>query len=104
MRRSAMDEQVADPSEEALLAELQEMAVESAPRRFALCVLDVGQDDGAVLGWGLALPDEAIAYLYREAGPCVSILRAPTAARFPRMLRRAGDVKLLWIDAAPPEL
>lgn len=93
-----------NPTAESLLAEIADLSVEEAPRRFALCVVDVEQDDGVVLGWGLAMADEAIAYLYGETAPSMSILRAASATRFPRMLRRVGDVKLLWIDAACPDV
>jgi len=91
----------ASPTEESLLAEMADLSAEEAPRRFALCTVDVEQDDGVVLGWGLALPDEAIAYMYDENIPSMSILRATAATRFPRMLRRAGNVRLIWVDAEP---
>jgi hypothetical protein len=105
----------ARPTEESLLAEMADLSAEEAPRRFALCTVDVEEDDGAVLGWGLALADEAIAYMYGEAiagahdevndcahdenVPTMNILRASSATRFPRMLRRAGNVRLIWVDA-----
>ena len=83
------------PTEEDLLAEMADLSAEEAPRRFALCTVDVEQDDGVVL----ALPDEAIAYMYGETDVSMSILRATAATRFPRMLRRAGNVRLIWVDA-----
>lgn len=94
----------ASPTEESLLAELADLSTGYAPRRFALCVVDVERDDGVVLGWGLALPDEALAYLHHAATPTAGILRAPSATCFPPMLSSVGDVKLWWIDAVEPDL
>jgi hypothetical protein len=83
----------------ALLAELAELAAEAAPRRFAICLLDPERDDGVVLGWGLALEGQAVAYVPAEdcGRPCLICARSP--AQLPRMLRCTGDVRLVWIDA-----
>jgi hypothetical protein len=87
--------------EERLLKELAELAAESAPRRFALCLLDADHDDGVVLGWGLALDDQAIAYVPADGRRPPSLLCAGSLARLPKLVRRDGDVRLVWIDAEP---
>jgi hypothetical protein len=101
---AVFDKSQIPPSEQGLLAELRDLSAESAPRRFALCVLDVERDDGVVLGWGLADDHEAIAYLPREDCSTPGFLSAGSATRIPRMLRRTGDVRLIWIDAEPTDL
>ena len=84
---------------ERLLKELTELSVESAPRRFAICLLDADRDDGVVLGWGLALEDQAVAYVPADGCRPPSLLCAASLARLPRLVRRDGDVRLIWIDA-----
>jgi hypothetical protein len=56
-----------------------------------------------VLGWGLADDEQAIAYMTADDSPRPQFLCSPSAARFPRLLRRGGDVRLIWIDAGPTE-
>lgn len=89
--------------EQSLLAELAELAAETAPRRFALCALDVRGDDGAVIGWGLAFDAEVIAYL-SCGGRAGSVVRARTAIMARRLVARLGDVRLIWLDEAPPDV
>ncbi|HZE30823.1 MAG TPA: hypothetical protein VE198_05220 [Actinoallomurus sp.] len=84
-----------------LLKELTELSAESAPRRFAICLLDVDHDDGIVLGWGLALDDQAVAYVPADGGGPPSLLCSSSLARLPKLLRRDGDLRLIWIDAQP---
>ncbi|GAA2107249.1 hypothetical protein [Actinomadura alba] len=81
----------------ALLAEAAELAAETAPRRYSVCALDVEAEDGAVLAWGLAFPGRAVLCKLdgRPAGTFVS------AESSMRMLRRRGEVRLIWIDPDP---
>lgn len=85
--------------QERLLKELTELSAESAPRRFAICLLDVDHDDGVVLGWGLALDDQAVAYVPADGCRPPSLVCAGSLARLPKLVRRDGDVRLIWIDA-----
>lgn len=81
--------------ERALMAELTEMSVESAPRRFALCEVWADVEDAGVVGWGMAFDDEALLYL-----PQSSVLgRLSSAHRALKMCARGGDRRLVWIDA-----
>jgi hypothetical protein len=93
----------AGPIRERLLKELTELSAESAPRRFAICLLDVDHDDGVVLGWGLALEDQAIAYVPADDCRPPSLLCSGSLARLPKLVHRDGDVRLIWIDAEPAE-
>ena len=86
-----------------LLRELTELSADSAPRRFAVCLVDVEHDDGVVLGWGLALDDQAIAYVPADGCGPPSLFCSSPLARLPKLLCRDGDVHLIWIDAAPAE-
>jgi hypothetical protein len=86
-----------------LLGELTELSTASAPRRFAICLLDVDHDDGVVLGWGLSLDDQAIAYVPADGCGPPSLLCSGSLARLPKLLRRDGDVRLIWIDGEPAE-
>ena len=89
--------------EEQLIAELTELSAESAPRRFAICLLDVDHEDGVVLGWGLAVDDQAVTYVPADGRGPSGLLCASSLARLPRLVRRDGDVRLIWIDAETPE-
>jgi hypothetical protein len=86
-------------TENGLLAELAELSAEAAPRRFAICRLDTERDDGVVLGWGLALEDQAVAYVPAEGcgRPCLVSCGSP--ARLPDLLCPSGDIRLIWIDS-----
>ncbi|MEV0405445.1 hypothetical protein [Actinoallomurus sp. NPDC050550] len=88
--------------EQRLLAELVELSVETAPRRFALGLLDIQQDDGAVVGWGLDFGNEAIAYV-PTGGSCQRLIRAETADRARRLVARRADVRLIWLDSPVPQ-
>jgi hypothetical protein len=89
--------------QDGLLKELTALSAESAPRRFAICLLDVDHDDGVVLGWGLALDDQALAYVPADGSGPPSLLCSNSLARLSKLLRREGDVRLIWIDAEPAE-
>jgi hypothetical protein len=89
--------------QERLLKELTELSAAAAPRRFAVCLLDVDHDDGVVLGWGLALDDQAIAYVPADGCRPPSLLCAGSLARLPKLVCRDGDARLIWIDAEPAE-
>ncbi|MCO6008769.1 hypothetical protein NE236_27720 [Actinoallomurus purpureus] len=83
--------------EQRLLAELVELSAETAPRRFALGLLDIQHDDGAVVGWGLDFGDEAIAYLPVDDS-FQRFLRTGSADHARRLLARRDDVRLIWLD------
>jgi hypothetical protein len=85
--------------ENGLLAELTELSAEAAPRRFAICLLDTDRDDGVVLGWGLALDDQAIAYVPAEGCGQPCLVCSGSAEQLPKLLCRSGDARLIWIDA-----
>jgi hypothetical protein len=91
------------PIEERLIRELTELSAESAPRRFAICLLDVAHEDGVVLGWGLAVDDQAVAYVPADGHGPSGLLCSSSLARLPRLVRRDGDVRLIWIDAETAE-
>jgi hypothetical protein len=80
--------------EKKLMAELTEMSVESAPRRFALCEVWADDEDAGVVGWGMAFDDEAMLYLpeARVVG------KRSSAQRALRLCARTGDLRLVWID------
>ncbi|WP_252778947.1 hypothetical protein [Actinoallomurus rhizosphaericola] len=92
-------EGVREQAERDLLAELAELSAETAPRRFALGLLDVQCDDGVVVGWGLDFGDEAIVYAPTD-GAGQRLFRTETADRARRLLARRADVRLIWLD--PP--
>jgi hypothetical protein len=89
--------------QERLLEELTELSAEAAPRRFAICLLDVDHDDGVVLGWGLALDDQAVAYVPADGCGPPGLLCSGSLARLPKLVRRDGDVRLIWIDSGDAE-
>lgn len=88
-----------EQAERDLLAELVELSGETAPRRFALGLLGLQHDDGAVVGWGLDFGDEAIVYAPAD-GAGRRLFLAETADRARRLLARRSDVRLIWLD--PP--
>jgi hypothetical protein len=65
--------------------------------RFVVVALAPDGTDGAVLGWGVALPDLAFAYLpeIRFTG------RARTAGDLVKFLRPSLDVHVVWVDPEP---
>ncbi|MEV5704310.1 hypothetical protein [Actinoallomurus sp. NPDC052274] len=88
-----------EEAEHGLLAELVELSAETAPRRFALGLLDFEHDDGVVVGWGLDFGDEAIVYAPTD-GSGQRLFRTETADRARRLVARRADVRLIWLD--PP--
>lgn len=65
--------------------------------RFAVVAIDPDGSDGVALGWGIALPDLAFAYLpqIRFTG------RARTAGELLDLLRPSLDAHLIWVDPEP---
>ncbi|GAA2070885.1 hypothetical protein [Actinomadura alba] len=85
------------------MTQLTEMSAEHAPRRFSLCLVDREVDDAAVVGWGMAFADGAVAYLPGdpEMGGRRRVMYVPTADRARHRLSRLADVRLIWIDPDP---
>lgn len=84
--------------------EAAELAAEQAPRRFALCWIDVDEEDGGVLYWGLEFRD-GDAVVCGDSGRSFGIFQGAEAAR--RRFSRARTVTLVWLDGprrpdAPP--
>jgi hypothetical protein len=80
----------------ALQQEVAELAAEEAPRRFAICWVDVEEDDGGVLCWGLQFRDGE-ALVHHDDGAWSGRFESAEVAR--RMLARTRTVTLVWIDA-----
>ena len=83
-------------TEEEFAAELLEMCVDTAPRRFALCGVQECED-GEVIGWGLAVAGWAVVCSPR--GHRLGDFHSAESAY--RLLSRLGTVRLVWIDPAP---
>lgn len=74
-----------------------EIAVDYAPRRFALGAVTPDFQSGGIFAWGIEFGDEvAVAPL---GGSSVS--RMSSAERAQRIYSKLGDVRLIWIDDAP---
>jgi hypothetical protein len=90
-------------TEEEFAAELTEYAAELTPSRFSVCLVDSEDLDAIVIGWGLALPDRALIYLFRPDDE----FGRPTFMTFTsieRMRRRVchdDAVRLIWVDPEP---
>lgn len=80
--------------EDEFMAELTEISVEFAPRRFALCGVRPNLEDAQVIGWGMAFDDEAMLYLPEDG----TLGRLRSAQRAPRLYGRRGDLRVVWID------
>ncbi|WP_344590655.1 hypothetical protein [Actinomadura vinacea] len=77
------------------MAELTEMSVEFAPRRFALCEVWAEDEDAGVVGWGMAFDDETLLYL-----PHTRVFgRSSSAQTALSRFTRGGGGRLVWIDA-----
>jgi hypothetical protein len=88
-------------TETELMTQLAEMSAEHAPRRFSLCLVDREvDDDAAVVGWGMAFADGAVAYLPGdpEMGGRRRVMYVPTADRARHRLSRLADVRPIRID------
>jgi hypothetical protein len=88
---------------EELAAELADLAAETAPSRFAVCVVDDEQLDAAVIGWGLALTNGMLVYLPRSevSGTGRTIRTFSSVEQMRRRLCRDANIGLLWIDPEP---
>jgi hypothetical protein len=86
-------------TEEEFAAELLEMCVDTAPRRFALCAVEECED-GEVIGWGLALAGSAV--VCSPSGHGLGGFRSAESAH--RLFSRLGPVRLVWVDPAPDPL
>ncbi|KWX00697.1 hypothetical protein LI90_1720 [Carbonactinospora thermoautotrophica] len=84
-------------SEEEFMAELTELAVSEAPRRFALCEVEGERWDGWVHGWGMEFPDGAVFFApgSRQAGVFTSAQSALV------LFSRSRNLRLVWIDPEP---
>ena len=84
---------IGDPK--SLRAEAAELAAEYAPRRFALCWLDVEEDDGGILLWGLELASDRVIVM-GEDGYALGVFSSAEAAR--TRFAHARDLVLIWLD------
>ncbi|MCO5967322.1 hypothetical protein [Actinoallomurus soli] len=82
-----------------LQQEVAELVAEEAPRRFAICWIDVEEDDGGVLCWGLQFRG-GDALVHRDDGGWFGRFESAEVAR--RMLSRTGTVTLVWLDGPDP--
>jgi hypothetical protein len=80
--------------ETALMAELKELCVEFAPRRFALCEVWADDDDAGIFGWGMAFDDKALLYLPQARVLCTTNSPQRALGRY----ARGADRRLVWID------
>lgn len=80
--------------ERALMAELTELSVEFAPRRFSLCEVWADDEDAGIVGWGMAFDDETLLYLPQNG----MVGRLSSAQRALKAYTRGGDRRLVWID------
>jgi hypothetical protein len=89
-----------------LAAELAELAAETAPSRFALCLVDDEQLDAAVIGWGLALINGMLVYLscIQDSSTGRTVRTFSSVEQMRRRLCRDADISLLWIDPEPPPI
>lgn len=79
------------------MAVFTEWAHDYPSARFVVVALAPDGSDGEALGWGLALPEHAFAYL-----PEISFTgRFRTARNLIRLLSRTMDARLIWIDPEP---
>lgn len=76
--------------------ELAELAAECAPRRFALCWLDVDDEDGGIFAWGLAFSSEEVVVIGDDDRRVLGVFASAERAR--RLLGRGGDLVLIWLD------
>jgi hypothetical protein len=89
--------------EEEFAAELAEYAAELAPSRFTVCLVEEELLDAVIVGWGLALPDSALVYLFSPDGePGQSTLMTfSSVARLRDRVCRDAAVRLIWVDHEP---
>ncbi|KWX02504.1 hypothetical protein LI90_3547 [Carbonactinospora thermoautotrophica] len=85
-------------TEEEYLAELRDISVSCAPRRFTLCEIDRELQDGWVFGWGLAFEDNAV--LFRPGDHHVTgVFQSAESAL--RLFSSSRNLHLVWIDPEP---
>ncbi|MGH3328004.1 MAG: hypothetical protein ACRDPT_09485 [Streptomycetales bacterium] len=86
------------PGHASLGQAVAELAIETAPRRFALCAIDEDAEDAFVLFWGLAFPAGA-AVTDGQGRPIGSFTSAGSARRaFGRGRACGRHLHLVWID------
>lgn len=85
-------------TEDEFAAELRELCVETAPRRFAICAVRGEYQDGVVVGWGMALDGERAVVCHAQTR---AIGRFRSAEGAYRLFARSGPVRLIWIDPTP---
>ncbi|GAB3448001.1 hypothetical protein GCM10027570_21060 [Streptomonospora sediminis] len=59
-REPASTAELATQPADALAAELTDLCREQAPRLFTVAEIDVENDDGWILGWGMSWPDRVV--------------------------------------------
>ncbi len=83
--------------EEEFMAELTDLAVSEAPRRFALCEVEGERWDGWIYGWGLAFADRVVFF---APGDCLAG-EFTSAQKALALFSRSRDLRLVWIDPEP---
>jgi hypothetical protein len=79
------------------LAVFAQWAADYPSARFVVVAIAPDGSDAEELGWGLALPDHAFAYL-----PTINVSgQFRTAAQLIRILGRTLDARLIWVDPEP---
>ncbi|QBI55253.1 hypothetical protein EKD16_17425 [Streptomonospora litoralis] len=81
--------------ESALTAEITELCREEAPRLFTVAEIDVDNDDGWILGWGLSWPDRVI--LTGADGTGFARFRTLESAM--RLFGPCRATRVVWHDA-----